>query len=87
MSMLPSIACTQLQVVTCLVADQSPGSEVVGAEVSERGHGLARAHVGPDDPARLVDGSEAFIRTFSQNEAGSLGMSTQLPSVSNAHPW
>src|SRR6185437_6804459 len=28
-----------------------------------------------------------FIRTFSQNGAGSDGMSTHLPSTSNAHPW
>ena len=55
-SMLPSIACTQLQVLCCLVAMNSAGVQPVGAEVPERRHGLARPEVGPDDAAGLVGG-------------------------------
>ncbi len=53
-SRLPSIACTQLQVVSCFAATNSPASRPSVPKSLNGRHRLARAHVGPDDPARLV---------------------------------
>ena len=53
-SRLPSIACTQLQVVSCLAAMNSSASR---PSVPKSRNGVmvsARPQVGPDDPARLV---------------------------------
>ena len=85
-SRLPSIACTQLQVVTCLVAMNSAAS-CPSVPKSLKGVIVSRGpmYVQTMPPDSWV--GYALIRTLSQNGCGSLGMSTHRPSASNAHPW